>query len=98
MWSCLEQPPANEVVAVKISVHTLNDKAFIFILLIFLQTANVEKNLHLNICEAKWHIIKKPPRKDLRNKIVDHKIQAITWGTYAGDADWEKKVGAHGIG
>ena len=28
----------------------------------------------------------------LAKKLVGHKIQDIAWGTYAGDADWEKKL------
>ena len=28
----------------------------------------------------------------LDKKLVGHKIHDITWGTYAGDADWEKKL------
>ena len=28
----------------------------------------------------------------LAKKLVGHKIQDIIWGTYAGDADWEKKL------
>ena len=29
----------------------------------------------------------------LAKKLVGHKIKDITLGTYAGDADWEKKLG-----